>query len=103
MSLANTNRSRYSVHMIVCICHRVSDRDIAIAARDGCSSFDELQFELAVATSCGKCHECARETFHRHVGQSGSSRQRSDCGGPLQRGKLIPTTAQHQPMAKAIG
>jgi hemin uptake protein HemP len=33
--------------MIVCICHRVSDRDIARAAREGCARFDELQFELA--------------------------------------------------------
>jgi bacterioferritin-associated ferredoxin len=52
--------------MIVCICHRVSDHDIARVTREGCASFDELQFELAVSTSCGKCHDCARQTFHRH-------------------------------------
>ena len=94
------------MRMIVCICHRVSDHDIARAARDGCSSFDELQFELAVATSCGKCQECAQETFHRHVSQSGPSRQRADCGGYVQHGKLIPIAAHHhhhhEPMAKAI-
>ena len=55
--------------MIVCICHRVSDRDIARVARQGCASFDELQVELSVATSCGRCHDCARETFHRHSAQ----------------------------------
>ena len=49
--------------MIVCICHRVSDRDIAHAARHGCASFDELQDELGVATACG---DCARETFAAH-------------------------------------
>jgi bacterioferritin-associated ferredoxin len=54
--------------MIVCICHRVSHHDIARAVRDGCASFDELQFELAVATGCGACHDCARETFHEHAG-----------------------------------
>ena len=54
IALANANRSHYSSRMIVCICHRVSDRDIARAAREGCASFDELQMELAVATSCGK-------------------------------------------------
>jgi bacterioferritin-associated ferredoxin len=54
--------------MIVCICHRVSDRDIAHAVRQGCSSFDELQFELAVATACGSCHDCARNTFEQHAG-----------------------------------
>lgn len=53
--------------MIVCVCHRVSDRDIARAAHDGCASFDELQFELGVATACGKCHDCARETFDHHA------------------------------------
>ena len=52
--------------MIVCICHRVSDRDIAHAARHGCASFDELQEELGVATACGACGDCARETFATH-------------------------------------
>jgi len=52
--------------MIVCICHRVSDRDIAHAARQGCASFDELQDELGVATACGTCGDCARETFAMH-------------------------------------
>jgi bacterioferritin-associated ferredoxin len=55
--------------MIICICHRVSDRDIARATHQGCASFDELQFELSVATSCGRCHDCARETFHHHAAQ----------------------------------
>jgi len=52
--------------MIVCICHRVSDRDIAQAARQGCATFDELQNELGVATACGSCGDCARETFAAH-------------------------------------
>lgn len=49
--------------MIVCLCHRVSERDIALEARAGCASFDELQDELRVATSCGACLECAQEAF----------------------------------------
>jgi bacterioferritin-associated ferredoxin len=49
--------------MIICVCHRVSDRDIARAARQGCASFDELQEQLRVGTACGACGECARETF----------------------------------------
>ncbi|MFN3860844.1 MAG: bacterioferritin-associated ferredoxin [Roseateles sp.] len=49
--------------MIVCVCHRVSDRDIAIAAASGCPSFEALQDELRVATACGACHECACEVF----------------------------------------
>lgn len=46
--------------MIICICHRVSDRDIARHARAG-MGFDEIQFELGVATQCGQCEGCARE------------------------------------------
>ncbi len=53
--------------MVICICRRVSDRDIARAARDGCPSFEDLQVDLGVATCCGKCGDCARETFARHA------------------------------------
>ena len=53
--------------MIVCVCHRVSDRDIARAAREGCASFDELQDTLRVATACGNCRDCAHATFHQHA------------------------------------
>jgi bacterioferritin-associated ferredoxin len=49
--------------MIVCVCRRVSDRDIERLARSGCASFDELQMELGVATCCGQCAECARQTL----------------------------------------
>jgi len=49
--------------MIVCVCHRVSDRDIAIAASSGCPNFEALQDDLCVATACGACHDCAREVF----------------------------------------
>ncbi|MBI3369986.1 MAG: (2Fe-2S)-binding protein [Burkholderiales bacterium] len=49
--------------MIVCICHRVSDRDIVREARAGCASFDELQDELRVGTGCGACLDCAKATF----------------------------------------
>lgn len=47
--------------MIVCLCHRVSDRDIAQAAAAGCASFDALQDETRVATGCGACLDCAQE------------------------------------------
>lgn len=50
--------------MIICICHRISDRDITRAVREGCASFAELQDETRVATACGACHDCAHEAFH---------------------------------------
>jgi bacterioferritin-associated ferredoxin len=51
--------------MIVCVCRRVSHRDIEREVRDGCASFEELQDELGVATACGACAECAHGTFER--------------------------------------
>ena len=58
--------------MIVCVCRRVSDRDIRRAAAEGVSSFDEMQDELGVATGCGACLDCARETWAEacHAGAS---------------------------------
>ena len=45
--------------MIVCVCRRVSDRQIREAVADGAVSLECLQFELGVATQCGRCAECA--------------------------------------------
>ncbi len=46
--------------MIVCVCRRASDREIARHVRAG-MSFDDIQFELGVATQCGQCEPCARD------------------------------------------
>ena len=56
-------RINMATTMIVCVCHRVSDRDIARAVQGGCRSFDELQDDLRVATGCGACRECALECY----------------------------------------
>lgn len=53
--------------MIVCVCHRVSDREIARHARAG-MTFDEIQFELGVATQCGQCESCARDVVAQCCG-----------------------------------
>ena len=53
--------------MIVCICRRISDRDIARHARAG-MGFDEIQFELGVATQCGQCEGCARDVINQCSG-----------------------------------
>lgn len=49
--------------MIVCVCNRVSDRDIKRAAATGCDSFEDLQMETGVSTCCGCCESCAREVL----------------------------------------
>jgi bacterioferritin-associated ferredoxin len=45
--------------MIVCVCRRISDQQIREAAADGAHSLECLQFELGVATQCGRCADCA--------------------------------------------
>jgi bacterioferritin-associated ferredoxin len=49
--------------MIVCVCKSVSDRTIRASIAEGMDSFDELQFELGVATCCGKCEESVRDVM----------------------------------------
>ncbi len=62
--------------MIVCVCHRVSDRDIAIAASSGCPTFEALQDELRVATACGACHDCACAVFEESRVEDAAPRAR---------------------------
>lgn len=49
--------------MIVCLCHRISDRDICREVSAGTQCFDVLQDDTRLASSCGSCHDCAREVF----------------------------------------
>jgi len=53
--------------MIVCLCNRVTDRDIQRAVASGVRCFEVLQDETRVASSCGCCHDCAREVFDAAV------------------------------------
>ncbi len=55
--------------MIVCVCNRVSDKAIAELASQGLG-FDDIQFELGVATQCGRCAECAHDVIARSHAQS---------------------------------
>jgi len=59
--------------MIVCVCNRVSDRDITRHAQQGCSSFEDLQFELGVATCCGCCEHSARKVYQEAAGAQGQN------------------------------
>ena len=53
--------------MIVCLCHRLSDRDIERQVAHGVASFEELQDETCIARNCGCCEEAARECFDSAV------------------------------------
>jgi bacterioferritin-associated ferredoxin len=74
--------------VIVCVCHRVSDRDIVSEVRHGCGSFDELQDELRVGTACGRCTDCARDTFEQA------------CAGRA-AARVIPIAPHPQPLSLA--
>jgi bacterioferritin-associated ferredoxin len=67
--------------MIVCVCRRISDREIARHAHAG-MGFDEIQFELGVATQCGRCEGCARDV----VAQCSATR-------PSANASLVPLPA----------
>lgn len=56
--------------MIICLCHRVSDRDIQRAVASGVQCFEVLQDETRLASSCGCCHDCAREVFDAAMASS---------------------------------
>jgi len=45
--------------VIVCVCRRVSDRQIREAAAAGADSLEHLQIDLGVAMQCGRCADCA--------------------------------------------
>jgi len=51
--------------MIVCLCHRISDRDIAQAVKDGIRDFETLQDDTCLARNCACCEGCAREVFEQ--------------------------------------
>ena len=41
--------------MIVCHCHKVSDREIRSAVRDGATSVDAVGARVSAGTGCGGC------------------------------------------------
>jgi len=49
--------------MIVCLCHRISERDIRRAVAHGERDFESLQEDTGLARNCGCCHDCARDVF----------------------------------------
>ncbi|PQA50866.1 (2Fe-2S)-binding protein [Amnimonas aquatica] len=60
--------------MYVCLCHGVTDRAIRQAARDGVSSFEELQQRTGVSTCCGACREYAEDTWQEALSSDATAR-----------------------------
>jgi bacterioferritin-associated ferredoxin len=54
--------------MIVCLCNRVSDRDIRQAVHvHGVRDFEVLKDVTRAASCCGSCHDCARRVFDEAI------------------------------------
>jgi bacterioferritin-associated ferredoxin len=51
--------------MIVCLCHTISERDIARAASDGASTLTHLSERLNLGTCCGACRDCAADCLEK--------------------------------------
>lgn len=45
--------------MIVCVCNRISDREIHAAVELGADSVHALREHLGVGSCCGRCMDCA--------------------------------------------
>ena len=53
--------------MYVCLCHGVTERHIEQAVDRGATRFKDLRRELRVATECGRCARCARDTLQQSL------------------------------------
>lgn len=56
--------------MIVCVCNNISEGKIHQAVMAGATTMAELRKELGVATSCGKCHSCAKHVLRECLSDS---------------------------------
>jgi len=77
--------------MIVCVCKRVSDREIARHASAGLD-FDDLQFMLGIATQCGRCEGCARDMVEQHR-QAAQHSVRHPAALPVMGHRIVPILA----------
>lgn len=49
--------------MFVCICHAITEKDIADAVEQGAGTIQELRDQLNVGNQCGKCVQYAKSVI----------------------------------------
>jgi bacterioferritin-associated ferredoxin len=49
------------IRMYICICNAITERQVRACVDAGAASLDDLQFELGVASCCGRCASTACE------------------------------------------
>jgi bacterioferritin-associated ferredoxin len=84
--------------MIVCLCHRISDRDIREAVRTGTRDFETLQDETCIARNCGCCEECAVETFETALAQHADATSIASVSG-MRPAAPVPTVPRRAVIA----
>ena len=53
--------------MYVCLCHAVTERQVAEAIDRGARCIKDLRAQLSITATCGKCASCARECIQNKV------------------------------------
>ena len=55
--------------MLVCICNRISDKDIRSAIHEGASGIGDVCADLGLGSCCGKCVPFAKDLVDETVSQ----------------------------------
>jgi bacterioferritin-associated ferredoxin len=63
--------------MIVCLCHRISHRDIEAAVAAGQRDLESLATSLGVGTGCGRCRDYTRSLIDVEAKGDDSQRERA--------------------------
>jgi len=57
--------------MFICVCNAITERQVRDAVAAGARRLSDLQRELGVATSCGRCARMAKEYLREASPQGG--------------------------------
>ena len=59
--------------MYVCLCNRITDRQVRTQAAGGNCTLGSVHSSLGIAPKCGKCLPMMRDIVREHKSQSGST------------------------------
>ncbi len=61
--------------MYVCLCNGITETQIRDAVHGGADSLLQLRLGLGVASSCGRCADCAQQVIQETLACAASSEQ----------------------------
>ncbi|TYL48188.1 (2Fe-2S)-binding protein [Marinomonas sp. IMCC 4694] len=53
--------------MYICICNKVSDRDLKASINEGATTMRELYKAHNIGSQCGKCCQCAKTILNNEL------------------------------------